>query len=65
MRGFWLALLSVIAAGPARADWVADAWPEASIPTIENPAITFIITRPAPLPWCYPRPYLGKLKPRD
>ena len=42
MRGFWLALLSVIAVTPANADWLANAWPE--IPKNGNPAMTFSAT---------------------
>jgi hypothetical protein len=41
MRGFWLALLSVIAVHPASADWLASAWPENAVPKNGNPAITF------------------------
>jgi hypothetical protein len=41
MRGFWLALLSVIVVNPASADWLASAWPENAIPKNGNPAITF------------------------
>jgi hypothetical protein len=41
MRGFWLALLSVIVVHPASADWLASAWPETAVPKNGNPAITF------------------------
>jgi hypothetical protein len=41
MRGFLLALLSVIAVHPASADWLASAWPENALPKNGNPAITF------------------------
>jgi hypothetical protein len=44
MRGFWLALLSVIAVHPANADWLARAWPENTVPKNGNPAITFNAT---------------------
>jgi hypothetical protein len=44
MRGFWLALLSVVAVHPASADWLARAWPENAVPTNGDPAITFNAT---------------------
>jgi hypothetical protein len=44
MRGFWLALLMVTLVNPARADWLARAWPENTVPKDGNPAITFSAT---------------------
>ena len=44
MRGLWLVLLSVIAVTPAKADWLANAWPEDAIPKNGSPAITFNAT---------------------
>jgi hypothetical protein len=44
MRGFWLALLSVIVVHPASADWLANSWPGNAIPKNGNPAITFNAT---------------------
>jgi hypothetical protein len=44
MRGFWLALLSVIAIHPASADWLTSAWPQNALPKNGSPAITFHAT---------------------
>jgi hypothetical protein len=44
MRGFCLALLSVIAVQPASADWLTSAWPQDALPKNGSPAITFNAT---------------------
>jgi hypothetical protein len=44
MRGFWLALLSIITVQPASADWLASAWPENAGPKNGNPAMTLNAT---------------------
>ena len=44
MRSIWLTLLMVTFIDPARADWLARAWPENAEPKDGNPAITFSST---------------------
>ena len=44
MRGFWLALLTLLVVNPASADWLKDAWSDGPNATYGIPTITFDTT---------------------